>query len=56
MMRISRPEDAHRPVEIGGYDGTKSAFADCALPLSRGAGRVAPDRIGGDVRRMEIGR
>jgi hypothetical protein len=56
MMRISRRrEHADRPVETGGYDGTKSAFADCARPLSRWGGRVAPHRIGGGVRRMEIG-
>ena len=41
-----------RPVETGGYDGTKSAFADCARAPSRWAGRVAGDRIGDGVRRM----
>ncbi len=55
MMRTSRRRGyADRPVETGGYDGTKSAFADCARPPSGWAGRVAPHRIGGDVRRMEI--
>jgi hypothetical protein len=55
MMRISRRGFIDRPVETGGYDGTKSAFADCARPPSRWAGRVEANRIGDDVRRMEIG-
>lgn len=55
MMRISRRGTVDRPVEAGRYDGTQSAFADCARPPSRWAGRVAPDWIGGDVRRMESG-
>jgi hypothetical protein len=57
MMRISRRREyADRPVETAGYDGTKSAFADCALPPSRRAGRVVPHRIGDDVRRVEVRR
>jgi hypothetical protein len=55
-MRISRRESANRPVETGGYDGTKSAFADCARPPSRWVGRVEANRIRVDVRSMEIGR
>jgi hypothetical protein len=55
MMRISRRESAHRAVEAGGDDGTRPAFADCARPPSRSAGRVAPNRIRVDVRSMEIG-
>jgi len=55
MMRIFRRESSDRPIEIGGYKGTKSAFADCARPSSRFGGRVEADRIRDDARSMEIG-